>query len=194
MSRTRHRPFVLINMGMTADGKTATADGSLSSFGSQADHDNLLKLRATADAVMSGARTVDSHPVDLGPGGIELRRQRLRNGLPEFNLRIVVSGSASLNPDAAIFQSSFSPIILLAAKDAPTKRIKRLEKAGARIAQFGKGTVDLKQALNWLRKEHGVRRLICEGGVELNDAMLRAGLVDEVHLTEYCADDWHDEI
>ena len=177
------RPDVLINMAMTADGKIATADGSLSSFGSKADHDHLLALRATADAVMSGARTVDAHPVDLGPGGLRHRRLRLRNGLKEYNLRIVVSGSASLNPNAAIFQTDFSPIIVLTTEDAPKRRIARLEKAGAAIAQFGRSEVDLARAATWLRKQHGVRRLLCEGGGRLNDAMLRAGLVDEAHLT-----------
>jgi len=183
MSQPSHRPFVLINMGMTADGKIASADGSLSSFGSRTDHDHLLELRATTDAVMSGARTVDSHPVDLGPGGARFRRARLRNGLGEHNLRVIVSGSATLNPRAAIFQSRFSPIILLTATGAPQNRITRLKKSGARIAQFGRESVDLAKALKWLRREHAVRRLVCEGGGELNDAMLRAGLVDEVHLT-----------
>jgi riboflavin biosynthesis pyrimidine reductase len=28
-----------------------------------------------------------------------------------------------------------------------------------------------------------VKRLLCEGGGELNDALFRAGLVDEVHVT-----------
>ncbi len=177
------RPYVLINMGMTADGKIATADGALSSFGSRKDHDHLLDLRATVDAVMSGARTVDAHSVDLGPGGPRHRRLRLRNGLAEYNLRIVVSGSASLDPQAAIFQANFSPIIILAAENAPERRIARLEKVGAAIAQFGNSEVDLARALKWLHKQHGVRRLLCEGGGKLNDAMLRAGLVDEVHLT-----------
>jgi riboflavin biosynthesis pyrimidine reductase len=34
-----------------------------------------------------------------------------------------------------------------------------------------------------LRAEWNVRRLLCEGGGELNDALFRAGLVDELHLT-----------
>lgn len=177
------KPFVLINMGMTADGKIATPDRSVSTFGSRADHDHLLDLRATVHAVMSGARTVDSHRVDLGPGGPRHRRQRVRNGLEEYNLRVVVSGSATLKPQAAIFQTDFSPIIVLAAGNAPKRRLARLEAAGADLAQFGESEVDLKQALNWLGKAHGVRRLLCEGGGALNDAMLRAGLVDEVHLT-----------
>ena len=51
--------IVLINMAMTADGKIATANRAVSSFSSRRDHDHLLALRATADAVMAGARTVD---------------------------------------------------------------------------------------------------------------------------------------
>ncbi len=178
-----NRPFVLINMGMTADGKIATPDRSVSTFGSAADHEHLLELRATVDAVMSGARTVDSHAVDLGPGGARFRRQRLRNGLSEYNLRVVVSGSASLDPGASIFDSSFSPIIALTSKNAPIRRLARLRKAGAEIAQFGEREVDLRQVLRWLRKDRDVERLLCEGGGELNDAMFRADLVDEVHLT-----------
>ena len=52
-------PFVLINMAMTADGKIATANRRVSSFGSPRDQDHLLQLRATADAVMAGARTAE---------------------------------------------------------------------------------------------------------------------------------------
>ncbi len=61
-------PFVFINMAMTADGKIATANHAVSSFGSRHDHDNMLELRATADAVMSGARTVESAKINMGPG------------------------------------------------------------------------------------------------------------------------------
>ncbi len=62
-------PFVLINMAMTADGKIATANRAISSFGSAHDREHLLELRATADAVMTGARTADLNPVNLGRAG-----------------------------------------------------------------------------------------------------------------------------
>ena len=55
-------------MAMTADGKIATANRAVSSFGSRRDQDHLLQLRATADAVMAGARTADLNPINLGPG------------------------------------------------------------------------------------------------------------------------------
>jgi 5-amino-6-(5-phosphoribosylamino)uracil reductase len=34
-----------------------------------------------------------------------------------------------------------------------------------------------------LKLNHGVNRLLCEGGGELNDALFRADLVDEIRLT-----------
>jgi riboflavin biosynthesis pyrimidine reductase len=37
--------------------------------------------------------------------------------------------------------------------------------------------------LRWLSRRWGVKRLLCEGGGELNDALFRAGLVNELHLT-----------
>ena len=74
-------PFVLVNMAMTADGKIATANRAVSSFTSTRDHEHLLELRATADAVMAGARTVDSAPINLGPGPARYRQKRLQRGL-----------------------------------------------------------------------------------------------------------------
>src|SRR5579859_7408623 len=106
-------PFVLINVATTLDGKLAPANRKFVPFGSPLDRQLLLELRAGADAVMAGARTVDLLPVNLGPGPARYRRQRLRNGLAEYNLRIVVSGSGTLNPKAAIFRRRFSPIIVL---------------------------------------------------------------------------------
>jgi len=43
--------------------------------------------------------------------------------------------------------------------------------------------VNFTDALVWLQKHFGVKRLLCEGGGELNDALFRADLVDEIHLT-----------
>ena len=53
-------------MAMTADGKIATANRAVHSFGSQRDLAHLYELRATADAVMCGARTVKISETILG--------------------------------------------------------------------------------------------------------------------------------
>lgn len=177
------RPFVLVNMAMTADGKIATANRAVSTFGSKQDHDHLLTLRATADAVMVGARTVDSGPINLGPGGKKFRQQRLDYGLAEFNLRIIVTGSGSLDARSHVFQHRFSPIIILTTQRTSAAKLNRLRALADEVKICGRNEINFHSALRWLRRKWGVQRLLCEGGGDLNDAMFRAGLVDEIHLT-----------
>ena len=168
---------------MTADGKIATSNRAMSSFGSERDHEHLLELRATADAVMAGARTVDSAAINLGPGPARFRRRRLKNGLAKYNLRIIVSGNGSLNPNAEVFKHRFSPILILTTERAAQTKLSQLRAVADEIKVCGKREINFREAFCWLREKWGVKRLLCEGGGGLNDALFRADLVDEVHLT-----------
>ena len=184
--RARHSnklPFILINMATTADGKIATANRAVSSFGSRRDHDHLLELRATADAVMAGARTADLNPINLGSGPAKYRGSRLKRGLAEYNLRVIVSGSGTINPQAEVFKHRFSPIIILTTSQATRSRLRRIQAVADEVKVCGAREIDFQEALCWLREKWGVKRLLCEGGGELNDALLRSGLVNELHLT-----------
>ncbi len=204
---TQHaaRPFVLVNMSMTADGKIATTNRVVSSFGSKRDHTHLLELRATADAVLCGARTVDLNEINLGPGGEKFRKQRIKRGLADYNLRIIASGSGSLKTNAHIFLGAPAPlpagsarnelagkgasaprrgpILILTTQKAGTAKLKQLRTLADEVKVFGKTELNFRAALAWLHREWNVNRLLCEGGGELNDALFRAGLVDELHLT-----------
>jgi riboflavin-specific deaminase-like protein len=175
-------PFVFVNFAMTADGKTAFANHKFIPFASRRDREHMMELRATADAVMSGARTVDLSPATLGTGGAKYRRQRLKNGLSEHNLRVIVSGSGSIDSGAEIFRHRFSPIIILTTRRAGERRLKKLRKL-AEINICGQSELNFHAALRWLRKKWNVKCLLCEGGGELSGALFRAGLVDELHLT-----------
>jgi 2,5-diamino-6-(ribosylamino)-4(3H)-pyrimidinone 5'-phosphate reductase len=183
MKRATTLPFVFINVAATVDGKLAPSSRNFVAFSSQRDQRLLLELRSKADAVMAGARTVDLGPVDLGPGPARYRKLRVNNGLAEYNLRVVISGSASLNPDAEIFQRRFSPIIVITTGSAPKARVKRLSGVADEVKIFGESEVDFVEALSWLGKEHGVKRLVCEGGGEVNAGLFRQGMVDQVCLT-----------
>src|SRR6266571_3796914 len=145
-------PFVYINVATTADGKLAPANRRFVAFSSKRDQRLLLELRARADAVMAGARTVDLVPANLGPG-------------------------------PAIFRRRFSPIIVLACGRAPQRNIRRLEGLADEVAVFGERELDFAAALAWLRKKWKVKRLLCEGGGEVNAGLFRAGLVDEIYQT-----------
>jgi Pyrimidine reductase, riboflavin biosynthesis len=182
-TRNAKLPFIFVNMAMTADGKIATANRAVSSFGSKRDRDHLLELRSTADAVLAGARTVDSANVNMGPGPAKYRRARLKRGLEEYNLRVIVSRSGSINPGAEIFKHRFSPIIILTTNAASATRLKKLRSLADEVKICGETEIDFRSAFLWLREKWKVKRLLCEGGGELNDALFRAGLVDELNLT-----------
>lgn len=176
-------PFLFVNMAMTADGKIATANRAVSSCGSKHDQENMMLLRTRADAIIFGARTADVNPVTMGPGGVKYRRMRLRNGLAEYNLRVIVSGSGAVDPDAEIFKHKFSPIVILTTSRAGAKRLKKLREVADEVKVLGRREIDFPAALRWLREKWKVKSLLCEGGGELNDGFFRARLVNELHLT-----------
>ncbi len=177
------RPFVFLNVAIAADGKLAPASRRYQPFGSKRDAALLYELRARADAIMCGARTVDRDKVTLGTGGPRYRRLRQRRGLAEYPLRVVVSGSGSVNPDAEIFKRHFSPLIVLTTERAGRKRLERLRALADQVLVCGRKEINFEAALHRLRQEWRVRRLLCEGGGEVNGALFQAGLVDEVHVT-----------
>jgi 2,5-diamino-6-(ribosylamino)-4(3H)-pyrimidinone 5'-phosphate reductase len=175
-------PFISINVAATVDGKLAPHTRRFIPFSSRRDQRLLFELRSQADAVMSGARTVDLGLVDLGPGPARYRQLRRRRGLPEYNLRVVVSGGATLDPRAEIFRHRFSPIIVLAAARARRERVKALRQVADEVLICGEHNVDFVEALRWLRTKWDVRRLLCEGGGEVNSGLLRQNVVDEINL------------
>jgi 2,5-diamino-6-(ribosylamino)-4(3H)-pyrimidinone 5'-phosphate reductase len=176
-------PFVFINVATTVDGKLAPHTRRFIPFSSRRDQQRLFELRAQADAVMSGARTVDLGLVDLGPGPAPYRQLRRKRGLAEYNLRVVVSGAATLKPEAEIFRHRFSPIIVLTTSRAPRRRVQALRQVADEVKICGEKEVDFVQALRWLRDEWQVRRLLCEGGGEINAGLFRQQVVDELHVT-----------
>lgn len=170
-------------MAMTADGKIATANRAVTSFGSPRDLAHLYELRATADAILCGARTVEQSHATLGNGPEKFTRLRQRRGLAEYPLRVVVTGSGSLSPKAELWQKGFSPVIALTTARASKTRLARLRRLADQVWVSAGKEVDFVGCLQALHDDLGVRRLLCEGGSQVNDALFRAGLVDEVHLT-----------
>jgi riboflavin-specific deaminase-like protein len=176
-------PFVFSNFAMTADGKIAFANGKFVPFGSKRDFEHIYELRATADAVMCGARTVEVTGTILGNGDDKFRKLRLNHRLAEFPLRVIVSGSGSINPNAKIFKKRFSPIVILTTARISKANLKKLRDVADEVKICGKMEINFSSALGWLREKWNVRRLLCEGGGELHGALIRANLLDELHLT-----------
>ena len=183
-SRNSQLPWVSINVAMTADGKLAPSNRHFIPFTTKRDQDLMLELRAEFDAVMSGARTVDTGEVTLGVGGEKWRKKRRRLGLKEEHIRVIASGSGTLDPKAHIFTSKrpTSPIIILTTERAG-KRLAALQKSADAVHVSRGDDLDFREALAWLRKEWGVKRLLCEGGGAINGGLFLAGVVNELYLT-----------
>ena len=169
-----NRPFVFINMAMTADGKIASTNGKVNSFGSRTDHARLLELRTKADAILTGAGTLNSQPdITLGPSNKE-------KNLP---IRVIVSGQGHVNPKHKLFQTTGAPIVVLTSEIISHRRLKELETVADTVLVCGTNSVNFKKALHFLSRKYNSKRILCEGGGKLNDSLFRAGLVDEVNLT-----------
>ena len=63
------------------------------------------------------------------------------------------------------------------------KRLTELEAAADTVFVCGANSVNFKKAFNFLYKKYHTKRILCEGGGNLNDSLFRAGVVDEVNLT-----------
>ena len=109
---------------MTSDGKIATENRKVTSFGSKDDLAHLYALRTEADAVMSGARTVNEVNADLSSGGAGFSTLRVKNGRARENLRVVVSGTASLDLSGRLFRTAGGPIVLLTTHRASKRRLR----------------------------------------------------------------------
>ena len=168
------RPFMFINMAMTADGKIASTNRKVTTFGSRADHQRLLDLRAKADAILTGSGTRYALPnISLGPAP----KQK------SAPVRVIVSGSGQVNAQHTIFRTPGAPVIVLTSERILARRLKELKQAADAVYVCGANNVDFEAAFEFLREHHGVKRVLCEGGGRLNDSLLRAGVVDEVNLT-----------
>jgi 2,5-diamino-6-(ribosylamino)-4(3H)-pyrimidinone 5'-phosphate reductase len=79
-------------------------------------------------------------------------------------------------------QPFWRQVIVLYARHTPPAYLNELASQGVAHIVAGERRVDLRQALETLSAEHGIRSLRVDSGGELNGALLRAGLVDEVSV------------
>jgi riboflavin-specific deaminase-like protein len=151
------RPFVLLNMIATADGR-ATIAGRTARIANRADYELVHALRERVDAVMVGAETVRVE----GYGRME-------------QLAVVVSRSVDLPVGRGLLAAEGNRVVIVT--PSPDRE---LPPCAAEVSYVREG--ELAVALRRLREEHGVRSIDCEGGPGLNATLLPAGLVDELHL------------
>jgi len=170
------RPYVAMNFAATVDGRAAIS-GVSGPIGSDADTAMLAGLRTRFDAVMIGAGTMRAERYGRLAPSPEGRERRERVGLPHDPLMVIVSGRLDLPWDAPLFSEGGRVLIFTSSEADPPETATAL-----RIVRH-EGSVDLAAALAHLRRERGIRALLCEGGPHLHGQLEAADLVDDLFLT-----------
>jgi len=176
------RPFVYINMAMTADGKITSADREYPRFTSDLDRKTMDRLRAEADAVVVGAGTLRADDPPLHVRDEEMRAYRDSLGKSAQPLRVVVTSSGGVEQSGRFFRDDEGgERIVATVEELDEERLAAL-RTRAEVWQIGRGEVDLARLLDRLG-DRGVRRVLLEGGGELNWRFVRDGLADELYVT-----------
>jgi riboflavin biosynthesis pyrimidine reductase len=173
--------WVQINFVSSADGAAAVDDRS-EALSHPADKRIFLLGRDLADVVLVGAGTVRAEGYRGARTTPERRERRRRLGLSEIPPIAVVTGTARIDPDCALFTDTHVPPIIITTATAPEQRRAALAEAGGEILIAGEQTVDLAAALAELARR-GLRRVNCEGGPRLFGELIAANLVDQLCLT-----------
>jgi riboflavin biosynthesis pyrimidine reductase len=150
------RPFLLVNMIATADGR-ATIAGRTGPIANRADYELFHALRTRVDAVMVGAETV-----------------RVESYGPMDPLAVLVTRSARVPAEVGLLRAPSNRVLALT--PSPDAMLPQC------AAQVDYLRAPLADGVRRLRTERGVGSVLCEGGPQLLGDLLRAGLVDELHL------------
>ncbi len=172
------RPYVIVNVAVSADGKLSTRERRQVKISGTEDFERVDELKAGCDAIMVGIGTVLADDPSLTVKSSKLISERVRNGKPEHPVRIVVDSHARTPVEAKILHKGSGVRVIATSHAAPAEEITRL-KQYAQVMQCGDERVDLTVLMEKL-VEMGINRLMVEGGGTLIFSMLAAGLVDEL--------------
>jgi diaminohydroxyphosphoribosylaminopyrimidine deaminase / 5-amino-6-(5-phosphoribosylamino)uracil reductase len=175
---TQDRPFVQLKIAVSGDGLIAPGDGAPRWVTGPEARQFAHILRARADAIMVGRRTVtdDNPELTCRLPGLEGRSPR----------RVILDAKFRTPPTARMLQTAKRmPVTIFGETgSSPPPYPKGVEVR--RMPPGPDGRLNLSVALESLAAE-GVTRVLVEGGPTITDAFLKADLVDEVvigHGTE----------
>ncbi|MBZ5590986.1 MAG: RibD family protein [Acidobacteriia bacterium] len=195
------RPHVIGNFVSTLDGIVSFAvpgkagGGDISGFNS-GDRFIMGLLRASADAVMVGAATLDevsqSHLFvaesiyRAASDSYALYRREILHK-PRYPLTVIVTGRGNVDLRRAVFRTPDVRTVILTTEEGRA----RLAAAGAaslpstevRVIQAPGSRLPAGALLELLSSEYNVRLLLHEGGPTLFGSLVAEGLVDEFFLT-----------
>jgi len=179
-----NRPYVFINVAASADGKIDTVARRGAAISSLRDKERVDALRASADAILIGGQTLRHELPKLTVKSEALREARIKLGKSPNPIKVGVITRADIPLKSDFMEAGAARKIIFTTGQTSKKQIAALQGAGAEVFIHSTRRVNLKRALQTLKKL-GVERLMIEGGGTINFEILRLGLADE--LTIYLA-------
>ena len=159
---------------MTADGKIATKSGN-SAISSNVDLRRVHQLRNSADAIMVGISTVLADDPQL--------TVRFGATVSRSPTRVVVDSTGRIPSSSRLLKKAIELNTIVAASNRISfANIRRIESTGAKVLVAGRNKVELRKIFRIL-EEMGYKRILVEGGGELNWSVLKLGIVDELIIT-----------
>jgi len=159
---------------MSIDGKISTRKND-SAISSKLDLVRVHKLRSTVDGIMIGISTVLEDDPMLN---VRYSTTGMKNPT-----RIIIDSKARIPLNSRIIDSSNKiQTIIAVTHNASSRKIKEIQKKGAQVLVYGNGKVNLRNLFQQLEKK-GLKKIIVEGGGEINWSVLKLGLVNELVVT-----------
>lgn len=163
------RPYVLLSCALSLDGYLDDTTDRPLRLSNADDFDRVDEVRAGCDAILVGANTIRRDNPRLLVRDARRRATRVAAGKPENPVKVTITTSGDLDPNAAFFATGEQLVYAPDRVRAPGTVVT----TGARV--------DLTTVLADLASR-GVGRLLVEGGTGVMTEFLTAGLADELHL------------
>ncbi|MFF3513844.1 dihydrofolate reductase family protein [Streptomyces sp. NPDC002573] len=173
------QPYVLLSAAVSLDGFLDDTGPERLLLSGPEDFDRVDEVRAGSDAILVGAGTLRTDNPRLLVYSEERRAARVRAGRPEYPLKVAVSASGDLDPDALFWHTGGAKALYTTDKGA--ERLSGLLPADVDVVALGPD-VEWRAVLAHLGDVKGVGRLMVEGGGQVHTQLLRQGLADELQL------------
>jgi len=173
------RPYVIVNVAMSADGKISTRERRQVRISGKQDFIRVDRLKAGCDAVMVGIGTVLADDPSLTVKSEECLTYRRKQGWDDHPVRIVVDSTARIPPEASVLHKGEGRRVIAVSGKAESAKIAVLKKK-ATVLVCGEVEVDLPELMDELGLM-GIQRIMVEGGGTLIAGLIRAGLVHEIN-------------
>ncbi|MER6716596.1 dihydrofolate reductase family protein [Streptomyces sp. NPDC000877] len=171
-------PYVLLSAAVSLDGYLDDTGPERLLLSGPADFDRVDEVRASVDAILVGAGTIRADNPRLLVNSAERRAARTAAGKPEYPLKVTVSGTGELDPDARFWHTGGAKVLYTTDQGAERARALGL---ATDVVPLGPG-LDWRRLLTHLHDVRGVRRLMVEGGGVIHTQLLTQGLADELQL------------